>query len=115
VVVLFKLLDILSCSINADYKCTNKRMDFLLCGKKLQLDVLIREMCKNQKGVGIDNFKIFNNTCARWNFFSKRDLQSASEQSAFVMTPMELKMQPTIHLERKSGYECGKYRESPCI
>jgi hypothetical protein len=30
------------------------------------------------------------------------------------MIPTELKMQPTIHLERKAGYGRGKYSALPC-
>jgi hypothetical protein len=34
-----------------------------------------------------------------------------------IMSPTELKMQPTIHLERKAGYGRGKYPALPtkCI
>jgi hypothetical protein len=37
--------------------------------------------------------------------------------SRVILNPMELKMQPTIHLERKAGYRCGKYPALPskCI
>jgi hypothetical protein len=37
--------------------------------------------------------------------------------SRVIVSPTELKMQPTIHFERKAGYECGKYAALPsqCI